>query len=201
MTSDSEMKYPKSPHTATEVAEAETHSEHTWQYASYLWERSPDAPNGPGRAALSAIRRGAGREAGTVPELWPYQRHLAGDYRPDYATVAEHHALVLYGFHQQGNSTNVHKPGSSLGQAVWQLRNHFSPEAVDSRFFRAVTSSNINELAHHLRGLITQMRSLNPVPQFDYTQLVKDLRNWQYPNSVDRVRRRWGADYPRRSSN
>lgn len=161
----------------------------------YLWEYSiEDRRRGP--AAFSAVRRGAGRTPGSVPEMWEYHLHLDGDER-DKSTNAEHHALVLFGFHQQSQSIKVHRKGSRLGAAVFELRERFSAEAVDTRFFRAVTAVDLDELGNHLRGLVTQLRSLPVTPTIDYTQLVVDLARWQDPAQVDRIRRKWGAEYHR----
>lgn len=161
----------------------------------YLWEYKLDNPR-YGRAAFAKVRRGAGREPGTVPEMWKFHLHLEGD-QTDWRTNAEHHALVLFGFHQQSSSTKVHRKGASLGAAIWQLRDRFSSDAVDARFFRAVTAEDLNELAFHLRGLVTQLRSLDPVPAIDYSALVEDLTRWQNPAQIDRIRRKWGSQYHR----
>lgn len=160
----------------------------------YLWEYSLDNPK-RFPAALSAVRRGAGRQPGTVPEMWQYHVHLDGDER-DRRTNAEHVALVLFGFHQQSSATKVHRAGARLGAALWRLRDQFSSDAVDARFFRAVTAADLDELATHLRGLVMQLRSLKPsVPPIDYSQLVEDLTRWQDPAQVDRVRRKWASEY------
>lgn len=161
----------------------------------YLWEYKPDNPRF-GRAAFAKVRRGAGREPGSVPEMWKFQIHLEAD-QTDWRTNAEHHALVLYGFHQQSCRTKVHRKGALLGSAIWKLRDRFSADAVDARFFRAVTANDLNELALHLRGLVTQLRSLDPVPAIDYSALVEDLTQWQNPAQIDRIRRKWGSQYHR----
>lgn len=161
----------------------------------YLWEYQLDNPR-YGRAAFAKVRRGAGKEPGTVPEMWKFHLHLEGD-ETDWRTNAEHHALVLFGFHQQSSSTRVHSKGARLGSAIWKLRDRFSADAVDARFFRAVTAVDLDELALHLRGLVMQLRSLDPVPAIDYSALVEDLTRWQNPDQIDRIRRKWGSQYHR----
>ncbi|MCM3884611.1 type I-E CRISPR-associated protein Cse2/CasB [Frankia sp. R82] len=164
----------------------------------FFWAR-PHADGRPDGAVLAALRRGAGREAGTVPPMWRYYTTLnrGGTLTP--ALRAEHVALVLFAVHQQSQSTLVHASGISIGTALAGLRESgkFSPEAVDRRFAAAATATSLNEAAHHLRGLVRQMRSLSPAQQLDYTALVWNLVDWQNPAKVGQIRRRWGADYLR----
>jgi CRISPR system Cascade subunit CasB len=108
---------------------------------------------------------------------------------------AEHHALVLFGFHQQSQQQPVNVHGPSVGAAVRRLqeRDRFSEEALERRFTAAATTDSVDELAVLLRGLVTQFRSEGV--GLDYEGLFRDLVRWQRPESRDRARRRWGADY------
>lgn len=189
-----------------------------------FWERYTDGdgawrsfrgarPAPPPGAALAALRRGTGRPAGTVPALWPYYTVEATDdyvaavdeWRPPPALVAEHHALVLYGWHQQSIVRPMHRRDVGVGAAVRALHttNRYTQSAVDGRFFAAVTTDDVDELAVHLRGLVAQLRTLRhdkggSAPQpLDYTRLVRDLSWWPDPEKRNRVRRRWGLDYHR----
>lgn len=182
--------------------------------APFYWERYADPDTGgwrdgrPDGADLAAMRRAASFEPGAAPDLWPLHavvvddRHL--DARSDAwqapaSLAAEHHALVLYGYHQQSQSLPVHRPGVDLGEAMWRLRisGRYSTAAVDHRFYAAATAQTVDALAIHLRGLVTQLRSLTPVQPLDYSQLVRDLASWHEPLWRQRVRRRWGLHYER----
>lgn len=174
-----------------------------------FWERwvTPDGSWRRGRpppgSDLAALRKGAGREPGTVPELWPYYTedawpsgmHDGGP--PSRRFVAEHHALVLYGFHQQSKQFPVHRKGSRLGRALKALHvsGAFSQEAVDRRFRSAVAAEEVDHVAYHLRGMFTQLRSLDRARSLDYTRLSADLALWANASTRDRVRRCWGLDY------
>lgn len=158
---------------------------------------------------LAALRRGLGREPGTVPEMWTFHQvavpedqakrgWLSGLYE------AEHYALTLFAVHQQSSgptSAPVHKPGVGVGTALRAL--HASrggagaeaSKAIDRRFYAAVTANTRAEVAHHLRGLIRMLRSRTTSVALDYTQLVQDLRAWDFPEQRDRVRRAWGLQY------
>jgi CRISPR system Cascade subunit CasB len=169
----------------------------------FYWQRHTDGQgrwgergNPPG-ADLAALRRGIGREPGSVPEMWPYYTTLTTDGAITQRLRAEHLALTLFAVHQQGQSQPVHRAGVGLGTAVLALRrdDKSSPEAVDRRFAAAATATSLDEVTHHARGLITQIRGLTPPPGLDYTRLCDDLRSWQSPQGRTTVRRRWGAQY------
>lgn len=165
-----------------------------------FWERFPRPAGGgavPTGEQLAALRRGLGREPGTVATMWPYYARL----RPDGAVTgvlhAEHLALVLFALHQQSQSTLVHRPGQSLGRAALRLRSSgsFSDEAVDRRFTALATSTSVDELGWHLRSLVSQIRAVTPLIGLDYTRLLQDLVAYADPAGQGPVRRRWGAAY------
>lgn len=160
----------------------------------YFWQRfSPSAPTSG--ADLAALRRGIDREPGAVPALWPYYTTLAADGRLSPALTAEHVALTLFAIHQQSRSTLMHRDSVGLGTALLALKRsgQCSEEAVDRRFAAAATATSRTELAGHLRGLVGLLRGISQ--PLDYTALVRDLRDWQSPDRVAAVRRRWGGQY------
>lgn len=168
-----------------------------WVTLEGSWRRR-ELPDG---AVLAGLRRGAGRSPGTVPSMWehhsedPEGRPRVGDVSACFA--AEHCALVLYGFHQQGQREPVHQGEARLGKALKSLHagGRFSEEAIDRRFHAAIASDELNDVAFHLRSLIAQFRSLKQVVPLDYSRLVVDLAMWADVQERDRVRRRWGLDY------
>jgi CRISPR system Cascade subunit CasB len=170
---------------------------------SHYWLHHTDGGGTWGRrgavpgADLAALRRGIGRDAGTVPPMWPFYTTLRADGQGSASLNAEHCALTLFAVHQQSQRTPVHRGGVGLGTAIQALRQSgkFSADAVDRRFSGAATATTLGEVSHHLRGLITQLRGITGPPGLDYTQLFHDLRNWQFPESQARVRRTWGSQY------
>lgn len=169
----------------------------------FYWQRHTDGRGqwgqrgSPSGADLAALRHGIGREPGSVPEMWPYYTTLTENGALTQRLRAEHLALTLFAVHQQSQLQPVHRERVGLGTAVLALRRSekFSPEAVDRRFGAAATATSLNEVAHHVRGLITQIRGLAPQPGLDYTRLFDDLRFLQSPEWRTAVRRRWGAQY------
>jgi CRISPR system Cascade subunit CasB len=97
--------------------------------------------------------------------------------------------------HQQSKPKSVHRRQIGIGTAMAALRDagKFSERAVERRFATFATATSLAEAGTHLRGLITQLREIDQ--GLDYTQLMDDLVNWQYPASVGAVRRRWGMQF------
>lgn len=173
------------------------------QRPPHYWERYTDGDGswskkeGPAGADLAALRRGIGREPGTVAQMWPYYTTLNDEGEMTGELRAEHTALTLYAVHQQSRPRPMHITGIGLGRAVRALHSgehgKFSQEAVNRRFAAAATATSPAELAMHLRGLIAQLHTIGH--GLDYSQLCRDLVDWQDADRVGRVRRRWGRDY------
>lgn len=177
----------------------------------YYWTRyaGPDGwigTNRPSGADLAALRSGLGRRAGTVPAMWrlhvlDIDDAVAGSGYADTRYVAEHHALTLYGVHQQSITQAMHRPGVGVGRAVRALHagsrqdDDGRSQAIDRRFYAAVTANTVDEVAHHLRGLVQLLRALDTPAGLDYSRLVDDLAAWDWPERRDRARLRWGKDY------
>ena len=108
-------------------------------------------------------------------------------------------SLTLFALHQQGKdrkSAPMHQQGNSLGSAAALLiDDEDDRERVARRFYPAATASDMTELSHHLRGLITLLKA-NDIPM-DYVKLAADLYSFQHPDSVNAVRLRWGEDFCR----
>ncbi len=176
--------------TSTAARSADTNREKR----PFFWEREhrADLPDG---ADLAALRRGVGREPGSVPQMWQYYTTLQADGHLTTRLRAEHAALTLFAIHQQSLPRSAHELGSGLGTAVKELRasGKFSPDAVDRRFGTAATATSLSEASYHLRGLVRQLRQIQR--PLDYTALFWDLVTWQNPARLGQVRRRWAAQY------
>jgi CRISPR system Cascade subunit CasB len=127
--------------------------------------------------------------------MWPYYRELNARGELTERLRAEHLALTLFAVHQQSKPKSVHQRGVGVGTAIAALRasEKFSERAVERRFAAFATATSLTEAGTHLRGLITQLKSIEQ--GLDYTQLMKDLIAWQYPENVGAVRRRWGMQF------
>ena len=167
----------------------------------YYWQRHTDGHGewrkgqSPPGGELAALRRGIGKEPGSVPEMWAFYACLNPDGELTHALRAEHLALGLFALHQQSKAQPMHRGGVGFGAAVRALRRsgRFSEDAVDRRFAAAATATSATELAMHLRGLVSQLRVISQ--PLDYTRLLADLREWHQPRGMSAVRRRWGGQY------
>ncbi|MGW2404023.1 type I-E CRISPR-associated protein Cse2/CasB [Streptomyces sp. NPDC001739] len=171
-------------------------------HAIPYWTRF--APDGVQNGAqLAALRSGTGREAGTVPAMWPYYRtRMSCDLREKGALtrdlIAEHAALALFGRHQQGRSRTMHVPGHTPGTAARLLlaKTGSGEEALERRFGALLTSIDSGELAMHLRGFVTLLSRADI--GLDYDLLRTALRTWddpKRPNAQSRFRDRWDRDF------
>ncbi|MFE9328935.1 type I-E CRISPR-associated protein Cse2/CasB [Nocardia sp. NPDC052278] len=159
------------------------------------------------RAELAKLRRGLGKPAGSVPEIWDLTiaavpASLCGqdrfdDGEPSVAEAAAHSVLTLFAAHQQSMLVRAHVPEVSFGRAVGILAQSEgrSAEAVTRRFMAVSTAQSIEEVLVHIRGLVTQLRSEKK--GFDYARLADDLTGLLTPGRAQRVRLAWGRDFYR----
>lgn len=157
---------------------------------------------------LAMLRKGVGRKPGEMPQLWgiifeDFPESLFSKYgEPSKAEWAAYISFTLFAMHQQGNSpeTNfMHSSGETLGKAlrrlVGKLGGNDAEERVHRRFSVMATSSDVEELSNHMRGIIQLLRA-NNIP-LDYVRLAGDIYFYQFPNGRSKVRLRWGQDFYR----
>lgn len=80
------------------------------------------------RAQLARLRRGLGKPAGSVPDIWELTVGLVPEKQasqgndPSHAEQAAHAAMTLYALHQQSHDNDkMHVPGIRFGAAVRRL--------------------------------------------------------------------------------
>ncbi|MFE2578904.1 type I-E CRISPR-associated protein Cse2/CasB [Streptomyces sp. NPDC059378] len=187
----------------TRVAELAAAQITGWQ-EGYLKDRPKDV------AALARLRRGAGRDAADLPDLWtlvdtsPLHTRLEG-VRPlseeelVRAENALHAALTLWALHQQSRGVRMHRPHApkrpaGLGAAVRGLMPAGSiDEPVRKRLVRASTAPDLTSLSQRLRDLVVLLRRAD-IP-LDYGLLAGQLYTWQWPDGAGTVRREWGRSF------
>ncbi|SNT32939.1 type I-E CRISPR-associated protein Cse2/CasB [Actinacidiphila glaucinigra] len=150
-------------------------------------------------AALARLRRAAGKDTASVPDLWGLidLDPLYGDpdLRHDAAADAVDTALALWSLHQQSRPTGMHRPGGDeLGTAVRRLMpaNEID-EPIRKRFVRAGTAPTLAILATRLRDITVLLRREDLA--LDYALLADQLYQWQQPGGPDRIRRSWGRSF------
>ncbi|MCF3132444.1 type I-E CRISPR-associated protein Cse2/CasB [Streptomyces olivochromogenes] len=175
----------------------------TWQ-EGYLRDSPKDV------AALARLRRGAGRDAADLPDLWTlvdtsplHSRvegvRLLGEEELLRAENAVHAALTLWALHQQSRGVRMHRPHArmrptGLGASVRRLMPpNDIDEPVRKRLVRAGTAPDLTALSQRLRELIVLLRRAD-IP-LDYGLLAGQLYTWQWPGGADTVRREWGRSF------
>lgn len=156
-------------------------------------------------SVLAQLRRAVGNPPGRDPEIWPEtiglvpEQLLGRGEEPTASELAAHHAMTLFALHRQGRSEKAHIPGVGPGTAFASLARRRGggegdSEGVRRRFDAMVTATSPQESAHHLRGLVTLMRSEQV--GMDYGQLADDLAGL-WSRRRDAVRLRWARQYRR----
>ena len=75
------------------------------------------------------------------------------------------------------------------------IENEEDEKRIKRRFDAAATSDSLDEISHHLRGLIQLLKDKDIT--LDYPALTEDLYWFQFPEARDSVRLRWGRDFYR----
>ncbi|MER5951712.1 type I-E CRISPR-associated protein Cse2/CasB [Streptomyces sp. NPDC001904] len=174
-----------------------------WQLG-YLADRPKDV------AALARLRRGAGRPAGAMPDLWTLIDTTNLHAQPEdgrplreselvRAEDALHTAVTLWALHQQSRPTGMHRPHASrrpsgLGAAVRRLMPPGEiDDAVRKRLVRAGSAADLTSLSQRLRDLVVLLRRADI--SLDYGLLAGQLYAWQWPGGPDQVRTEWGRSF------
>jgi CRISPR system Cascade subunit CasB len=155
-------------------------------------------------AALARLRRAVGKPPGSMLEILQYTLapEFAGpdaDDNPTPAETAAHLSMTLYAVHQQAVTDRMHRSGRQfgLGRSARRLITDQAfperPHPVVRRFQALGTSSSLDELTHHARGLVQQLRAQR-IP-LDYGLLAQQLLRWQRPGGPEHVRLLWGRDF------
>lgn len=156
-------------------------------------------------ARLAKLRRAVTAQPGSNPEVWAdtvgalperFSIGVEAYDAPTHYERAAHEAVTLYALHQQSTANAVHRQGISLGAAARRLSQSTGREdAIRGRFQAIATAGSSAGVLHHLRALVTLLRSEGI--QLDYGQLAVDLRQLHDGTRAGQVRLRWGRDFHR----
>ena len=147
---------------------------------------------------LAALRKGANRPPGELPEIWALTSVHVPDYAGDAPTweeTAVHTAMTLYAVHQQSRTDPMFVPGRGLGHAARSLIGPPEDEnpSARARFNALVTSTTVAELRHHLRGFVSLLRARGIA--LDHAMLADDIVGFQRPGGAKKVRLNWARQY------
>lgn len=161
-------------------------------------------------AELARLRRGAGKRAHQVPDLWgvggteELTRLLDGRkdfFHPEYAEEAVFLTATLWALHQQsGRDRGMHDRRQNLGGAVRsliRLRGAASEDEEDSplrkRLVRVGTAESLDSVAVRLREIVLLLRGAGE--PLDYARLAGQLYRWQHRPDRAGVQREWGREF------
>lgn len=146
------------------------------------------------RAALARLRRGLGKEPGTVMEMYPYisrQIPTTGDDSVYFLIAA------LFGLYPDAERTKSNLGGSllMLENKLHQQRGSSSDDnkisSVERRFV-ALLNAKEEDLPTHLRQIIGLLKS-NEIP-INWFRLLKDIKFWSSEGKYN-SRRKWAKGF------
>lgn len=128
-------------------------------------------------------------------EFLGYNKNL-NDYEKAILT-----AVQMYALHQQAKIESVLKldyeegeKRQNLGDALKTIRDREDDiKAIDRRFNAMITSSNFEELSHHLRQMIKLLKAKSDA-KVDYASLADDLY-WFLKNQREGLKIKWSRSY------
>lgn len=137
------------------------------------------------RRVFAELRRGLGEAPGTVAEAY---RHIVQYLSQDcdrWTERAYYLAATLFALHPQEGGAGI-----SLGHALRQVRAKTESESIEHRFV-ALLNAHPDDIAEHLRHLISLIRSKN-IP-IDWHLLLDHLLHLRSESAY--VQRQWARDF------
>jgi CRISPR system Cascade subunit CasB len=143
------------------------------------------------RAALAALRRGLGRPAGSVADMYPYVIPYLPPETEPWAEAPYYLVASLFALHQ-GSWPHAESNGrtTDFGASYARLSQQLERESIEARFV-ALLDCDLDELPQHLRQAVALLKS-REVP-IDWLQLLRDVRGWGHPERY--VQRAWARAY------
>lgn len=143
------------------------------------------------RAALAALRRGLGKDPGTVAEMYrhvvPWLPAGASPWQEDaYYIVAALFAWHQGNWHREDDSPRA----TNLGASFARLAASVESDSVEGRFV-AMLNCHRDDLPTHLRHAVGLLKS-KEIP-VDWSQLLRDIQNWGLESRP--VQRGWARAY------
>lgn len=128
------------------------------------------------RGMLAALRRGLGKEPGTVAEMHRYVvPWLPDDDASDWQANRWYIVASLFALHQGNWTSSGEGRRLNLGASFSQLRQKTDSDSIERRFI-AMLNCDADDLPQHLRHAISLLKSHEV--KVDFAQLLRDLRWW-----------------------
>lgn len=137
------------------------------------------------RAALAALRRGLGRPAGTVADMYRYVVPWLRDDAASWEEAAHYLIAGLFAYHSHAVGVG------NMGRHFAETRDPQSDNAAIERRFTALLAAHPDDLDFYLRQAVGYLRS-KEVP-INWHQLLVDVLAWGHPDRY--VQQRWARAF------
>jgi len=143
------------------------------------------------RAALAALRRGLGKDPGTVAEMHRYVVPWLPAGCSRWQEDAYYLVAALFAWHQGSWHREEGSPElTNLGASFARLAESVDSDSVERRFV-ALLNCHRDDLPTHLRHAVGLLKS-REIP-VDWGQLLGDIQNWTLEGRV--VQRSWARAF------
>lgn len=136
------------------------------------------------RAVFAALRRSLDEETASMARA---AQHVARYLPMQLDAESERMAYLvagLFALHPTSGGTRT------IAAALRSVMERRDSPSIEGRF-TALLGADVEDLAPHLRHVVTLIRGDDV--QFDWLQLLNDLRFWSHPDG--KVQRRWARDF------
>lgn len=148
------------------------------------------------RAALAALRRGLGRAPGEAMEAYRYIARFAAQINNRRKEESLHLVATLFGLYPSASRGGDDWITTNLGASLRELRSKLESEGVERRFI-ALLNSHRDELATHLRQIISLLKSKDVT--LNWLHLLRDINRWDADER--RAQREWAKAFWREDRN
>ena len=142
------------------------------------------------RGMLAALRRGLGKEPGTVAEMHRYVVPWLPDDASDWQANRWYIVASLFALHQGNWTSSESGRPTNLGASFARLKRETDSDSIERRFI-AMLNCDADDLPQHLRHAISLLKSHEV--KVDFAQLLRDLRWWGSDRRT--VQRQWARSF------
>lgn len=162
-----------------------------------------------GKATLANLRNSIGRPLSATTEVWPLMYEVMPEefLGQNYRLTIEEEALLtmmqLYALYHQGQDSSLssYEKNTNFGQSLAVLRGNKDTVSTDRRFNALITSTTYDEFKHHLRQLISLLKSRTKgAVKINFVKLCQDLY-WFNRGYEENVRLSWSKAYYSQANN
>lgn len=138
------------------------------------------------RAGLATLRKGLGKEPGTVTEMYKYVYSRIPGQTNLFNEKIYFLTASLFALWHQGKQKLEKDFEGDFGKTFRQISKNSESESIKERF-TAIINSHFDDLPNHLRHAVSLAKSKDVAINWSF--LLEDLKWWN--NDDKRVQRKW----------